>query len=116
MFRSLYESLVKNRELVLVLTLEEMRRVNYGSFLGLLWLVINPLLQACIYIFVLGVVFPIRLGANSTSWDFAVYVVSGFMVWHVNTMSLSSAPSLFINRAHLIRYVPYPIQLLPIPN
>jgi lipopolysaccharide transport system permease protein len=116
MLRDLYRSFLSNRELVRELTSEELRRVNYGSVLGLLWLVMTPLLQAAVYIVVLGVIFPVRLGLDADPWSYARYVVSGFAIWHMITTALASAPLLFLSRVHLIRYVPYPLEMLPLPN
>src|SRR5262249_31787232 len=116
MLKSLLTSFVAQQELILELIHQDLRRINYGSGLGLLWVVANPLLHAPVYVGVLRVVFPVRLGIGIDHWAYTRYVISGFMVWHVIVATLTAAPMLFLARVHLLKYVPYPIEMVPLAS
>ncbi len=50
-------SLFKRRELLWQFLLRNVKVRHRGSLLGALWLIINPLLMLCLYVFAFGVVF-----------------------------------------------------------
>ncbi|MDP1787575.1 ABC transporter permease, partial [Nitrosomonas sp.] len=55
-----------------------------GSFLGILWTFVNPILMLAIYTFVFGVVFKVRLDSQSTElyddkFAFALLLFTGLI-------------------------------------
>ncbi|MGT2491505.1 ABC transporter permease [Cupriavidus basilensis] len=60
------QSLLANRSIITQFVKREVAGRYKGSFLGLLWTFINPLLMLLIYTFVFGVVFKSRWRPTST--------------------------------------------------
>lgn len=108
-----YLSLFKNRELIWEMAKRDMKGMNKGAFLGYFWLVLGPLIQVGVYVFIVSFIFGSRLGENSGPFDYAVYVLSGMIPWQIVTRSLQEAPMQLRERMEMIKQVIYPIETLP---
>ena len=80
MFKEIY----KYRELLKTNIRKEIRGKYKGSFLGVLWSFINPLLQVIVY----AIVFPYLM--RGTGDDYLVYLATGIIPWTFFQMTLVS--------------------------
>ncbi len=112
----MFYSMVENRELVWEMAIRDIKQLNKGAFLGMLWTVLGPLVQVAAYVIVVSFVFKSRLGDNSGPFDYGVYVLSGMIPWQIMNKSLMEAPSLIRSRMELVKQVIYPIETLPITS
>ena len=71
MFKNLY----KYRELLKTNVKKEIRGKYKGSFLGIFWSFINPLLQVVVY----AIVFPYLLRGSTD--NYLVYIITGLIPW-----------------------------------
>ena len=78
MFKEIY----KYRELLKTNIRKEIRGKYKGSFLGVLWSFINPLLQVIVY----AIVFPYLM--RGTGDDYLVYLATGIIPWTFFQMTL----------------------------
>ena len=90
-----------------------------GSFLGLLWTLINPVLMLLIYTFVFGVVFKVRLEPqNSYLYDdkfaFAMLLFTGLVLFNLFSECLSRAPGLILTNVNYVKKVIFPLEILPL--
>jgi lipopolysaccharide transport system permease protein len=84
-----------------------------GSFLGILWSFINPLLMLTIYTFVFGVVFKSRWRATSSDpMEFAVVMFGGLIVHALIAECLTRAPTLIVGNANLVKKIVFPLETL----
>lgn len=84
-------------------------KVKYqASSLGFLWSLANPLLQMVIY----SVVFSIFLRSGVP--NFALFLMSGLLVWNFFSMSVSGSSVSILANAGLVRKVPFPHTALPL--
>ncbi len=103
MFKELYQY----RELLKSNVKKEIRGKYKGSFLGVLWSFISPLLMVLVYSFI----FPLLMG---TPEDYVVYLVTGILPWTFFTGCVSSGTITVILNANLIKKVYFPREILPI--
>ena len=81
------ESFVKNKEIMLMLIQREIESRYKGSWLGIMWSLINPIIMLCIYTFVFHTVFKSRwiLTDGASSEDpilFALNLFIGLIVFN----------------------------------
>ena len=76
-FNNIVKYLPENNELerIWILAKSNFRKRYYGSSLGVIWALINPLFLLVIYYFVFNVVFHNRIE------NFILYMFSGFLIW-----------------------------------
>lgn len=101
--------LVNYRELVLNLTIRDLKLKYKGSVLGIAWSLLNPLLMMAIY----TAVFSVFLRAVTVPHYWAL-VLGGLLPWVFFSNSLTAAATSFIRSPNLITKIYFPIESLPI--
>ncbi len=110
---AMVQSLFRYRSLVDQLIRREIAIRYRGSFLGVLWSFITPILMLTIYTFVFGVVFKSRWRSDSTDQlEFAVVMFAGVVVHGFISECLTRAPSLIVNNANFVKKVVFPLEVL----
>lgn len=104
MFKNLYEY----RELLKSNVKKEIRGKYKGSFLGVLWSFINPLLQVLVY----AIVFPYLLGA--TVDNYLMYLVTGIIPWTFFITTITQGTTVVKANAGILKKVYFPREILPI--
>ncbi|KKB07013.1 sugar ABC transporter permease [Devosia geojensis] len=85
-----------------------------GSFAGVAWSLVNPLLMLAIYTFVFSVAFRARWGvAEESQVDFAIILFSGLIVHSLFAECLNRAPSLITSHPNYVKKVVFPLEILP---
>ncbi|TAN64883.1 MAG: ABC transporter permease [Methylobacter sp.] len=85
-----------------------------GSFLGLLWSFINPVLMLTVYTFVFGFVFKARWGQGDTDkYEFALVLFTGLIVFNLFSECISRAPGLILGNVNYVKKVVFPLEILP---
>ncbi|MBX3615837.1 ABC transporter permease [Nitrosomonas sp.] len=90
-----------------------------GSFLGLLWTFINPILMLAIYTFVFSVVFKVRLDPQNSDiyedkFSFALLLFTGLILFNLFSECLSRAPGLILSNVNYVKKVIFPLEILPL--
>lgn len=88
-----------------------------GSFLGLLWSFITPVLMLAIYTFVFSVVFKVRLEPENGIYDdqfaFALLLFAGLIIFNLFSECLSRAPGLILANVNYVKKIIFPLEILP---
>ena len=71
----------------------EMR--HRGSYLGVIWTVLNPLLMLGMYVVVFGLIFRSKFNAfpNETPVDYSLAVFMGLILFHITADTIAAAPT-----------------------
>ena len=101
----------RQRQLLAVMTVRELKARYRGSVLGFLWSLVNPLLLLGVYTFVFSLVFQPRTPGQS---PYPVFLVAGIFPWVWVTSSLNEATTSLTANAALIRRSVFPVELLPL--
>lgn len=109
-------SIWSNREIIRAFIAREIAGRYRGSFGGLLWSLINPLLMLTIYTFVFAVVFKARWSSSEpeSGTGFAVVLFVGLIVHGLFAECLLRAPRVIIDHSNLVKKVIFPLEVLPI--
>ncbi len=87
-----------------------------GSFLGLLWSFVTPLLMLAIYTFVFSVVFKVRLenvNSSDNRFEFALLLFAGLIVFNLFSECISRAPGLILSNVNFVKKIIFPLEILP---
>lgn len=103
----LFKGLYQYRELLKSNIKKEIRGKYKGSFLGVLWSFVSPLLMVLVYSFI----FPLLM---SVPEKYVVYLVTGILPWTFFVGCVSSGTITAIINANLIKKVYFPREILPI--
>ncbi|KGP80830.1 MULTISPECIES: ABC transporter permease [unclassified Paenibacillus] len=86
-----------------------------GSFLGILWSFIIPILMLVVYTFVFSVVFKGRWSVESNNHlEFALIIFSGITVFNFFSEVINRSPSLIIGNSNYVKKIVFPLELLSI--
>lgn len=109
---NLYHAL-RHRELLAAMLKREMLGRYRGSWLGLLWSLLTPLLLLLVYVFVFGVVFQARWPqVDAGSGDFAALLFAGISVYFFCAEVITGSPKLVVDNANYVKKVVFPLDVL----
>lgn len=101
------------RELLWNMTKRELLARYRGSWLGILWTLITPLLLLLVYVFVFGVIFQARWpSSDGVDGNFTSQLFCGIIVHFALGEILSGSPRLIISNANYVKKVVFPLDLL----
>ena len=111
----------KRRDLLWQFTKRNVQTGFRGSYLGILWVVLGPLLMLGVYTFVFGVVFG---GGFETTLegetirkegvDFALGIFLGLSVLNLISGVLGSCSTLIVSNPNFVKKVVFPLEVLPV--
>lgn len=107
----------RHRELTGRLASREVQARYRGSFLGLFWSFLIPLLMLGVYTFVFTVILPARYGIKEgdvPKAEFAVTLFCGLVLFNFFSETLMRAPQLIISNVNYVKKVVFPLEVLPI--
>lgn len=106
----------RNRYLLKQLTLRNIQTRYRGSFMGLLWLIITPLIMLTVYTFIFSVVFQVRWGTDfaDSTIAFALILYCGLTVFNIFSESINSSVDVIIANANYVKKVIFPLEILPV--
>lgn len=105
----LLKEIFQNRKLLLQFSLNDFKSRYAGSFLGILWAFVNPVIMVCTYWFVFGYVFKSQTGG----YPFIAYLLPGIVAWFFFSDVLNSATNVFREYSYLVKKVVFNIDILP---
>lgn len=103
-----FKELYQYRELLKTNVQKEIRGKYKGSFLGVLWSFLNPLLMVLVY----ALVFPYIMRTNVD--NYLVYLITGVIPWNFFTTCITTGCNCVWINGGIIKKVYFPREILPI--
>jgi lipopolysaccharide transport system permease protein len=100
--------LVQYRELVLNLTIRELKARYKSSALGFLWSLLNPLGMMLVFTFVFTVMWP-----NKQMEKYPLFLLCGLLPWNFFSAGVMSSINSVVGNANLVKKVYFPRGALP---
>lgn len=110
----------RHRELLGQLVVREVVGRYRGSFMGVLWSLLTPLLMLAVYTFVFAFVFELRWGDSgirgdvSSKGDFAIMIFSGLIVHGFFAECIGRAPNMVVENPNFVKRIIFPLEILPL--
>lgn len=105
---NVFSRLYEYRELLKSNVKKEIRGKYKGSFLGILWSFINPLLTVLVY----AIVFPYILRTNQD--NYLIFLIVGIIPWTFFVTVISQGTTSILINSNIIKKVYFPREILPI--
>ena len=103
--------LYHNRKLIFSLAKNDFKTKYAGSYLGIVWAFIQPVVTILVYWFV----FSVGLKAGTVSnYPFVLYLVSGIVPWFFFQDALNGGTNALLEYNYLVKKVVFKISILPI--
>lgn len=103
-------SIWNNRKLVMSLARNDFRTKYAGSYLGVVWAFIQPIVTVLVYWFVFAVGF--RSG-DVAGYPFVLFLVVGIVPWFFFSDAVNGANNTFFDYNYLVKKVVFSIDILP---
>lgn len=109
------KAMVEHRALLKQFVIKDIKGRFAGSFGGIVWTVVNPLVTIVVYSFVFGMILRVRIDpAENGTGDFFLYFLAGFIPWLILAESLTRSVGILLENANMITKVVFPVELLPL--
>lgn len=103
--------LYHNKRLILSLSRNDFKTKYAGSYLGIVWAFIQPVVTIMVYWFV----FTIGLKAGDMAeYPFVLYLISGIIPWFFFQDALNGGTNALMEYNYLVKKVVFKISILPI--
>lgn len=108
--------LYRHRELIAAYAEREFQATHRGTFLGLAWSVISPLIMLALFVGVFGYVFGGRFSPrpDETPAEFALALFVGLSFYNCVGQTLSSAPGLVLANNSYVKTLAFPLEVLSV--
>ena len=112
---SAWHHLARRRDLWWQFTVRTVEMKHRGSYLGMLWSVLSPLLMLGLYTVMFGVIFGGQFNAipGETKLDYALGLFLGLIFFNLLAEMAAMAPILIITNPNLVKRVVFPLEILP---
>ena len=107
---------IRYRHIIRQFTRREVLGRYRGSYMGMVWSFVNPLLLLAIFTLVFKFVFHAKFTGNPRegAFDFALMLFAGLTVYNLFAECLNRAPSLILLNASYVTKVVFPLEILPL--
>jgi len=108
----------RHRDLLWQFTMRSIEVRHKGSYLGLIWSVLNPLLMLGLYVLMFGYVLGGNFGVlpNETRGDFALGTFIGLAIFQLLAEVIGISPTTIVMQPNFVKKVVFPLEVLPVAN
>lgn len=110
-FLTLPMELIQNRRLILKLSVNDFKTKYAGSYLGIVWAFIQPIVTILVYWFVFSVGLK---SANVDNYPFVLFLTTGIVPWFFFQDALNGGTNALLEYNYLVKKVVFKISILPI--
>lgn len=109
-----WRAIFVNRSLIRAMVRRDILGRYRGSFGGLFWTVLNPLLLMLTYFYVFGIVLQARFGNDPSRSGFVLYFLAGMMPWLAFSEAAGRAPFVLLEYRNFVKKLVFPVETLPV--
>lgn len=106
-----WRELWQRREFATEMSKASMRGANSMTFFGQAWLVINPLLLALVYYFIVNV---LSSGRNTSGWSYFSHLTGGLFVFYYFQGAVNTGANSVVSAGKLVLNTAFPRLLMPL--
>lgn len=109
-------NLFSKRDLISKFTWRDVLGRYKGTYLGMIWSLLNPLMTLAVYTFVFGVILKAKFvsGSSGGYGAYALVLFTGIIVFNVFSVCISRAPLLIADKPNYVKRVVFPLEILPV--
>jgi len=109
---SLLKEIIKKRKLILELSKADFRKRFVGSYFGIVWMFVQPMVTVLIYFFI----FQQGFGSASPvpNVPYVLWLVPGIVPWFFFSEALNSITNCLQEYSYLVKKVVFQVEILPV--
>jgi len=107
-------TVARNRGLIRTMVRRDILGRYRGSFGGMFWTILNPLLLMLTYFFVFGLVLKTKFGSDPSPTRFALYFLAGMLPWLAFSEAAGRAPTVMLEHRNFVKKLVFAVETLPI--
>lgn len=107
-------AIIRNRSLIRSMVRRDLLGRYRGSFGGVFWTFLNPLILMLTYFFVFGVVLRTRFPSDPSPVGFALYFLAGMLPWLALSEAAGRAPTVMLEHRNFVKKLVFPVETLPV--
>lgn len=108
----LIKNLIGSRRMLWKLSKNDFKTKYAGSYLGIFWAFVQPMVTIAIYVFVFQVGF--KAAPTDDGYPFLLYLIAGIIPWFFFAEALLNATNCLIEYSYLVKKVVFNISILPL--
>ena len=108
------QNIWRNRGLIRTMVRRDILGRYRGSFAGVFWTVINPLLLMLMYFFVFGIVLRARFAGDQSRSGFALYFLAGMLPWLAFNEAVGRSAYVLLEHRNFIKKLVFAVETLPV--
>ncbi len=109
--KTLLTNIYSGRYILKNMVIKDIKARYTGSVFGPLWAVATPLYQILLYTFLFSIILKVRFEDTSGTSSFVIYLLAGLIPWLFFSEATSRGISTFIENAHIIKKVRFPMEI-----
>ncbi|MBI3666402.1 MAG: ABC transporter permease [Acidobacteria bacterium] len=109
-----WRSLIRHRSLIRSMVGRDIAGRYRGSYGGLFWTVIHPLLMMVTYYFVFGIVLRTRFGNDARPSSFVLYFLAGMLPWLAFSEATGRSAGVIPECRTFVKKLVFPVEILPV--
>jgi lipopolysaccharide transport system permease protein len=109
--KTLINNLYHGRYILKTMVIKDIKGKYAASLFGPFWIFATPLYQILLYTFLFSIILKVRFEENAGTSSFVVYMLAGLIPWIFFAEATSRGVSVFIENAHIIKKVKFPIEV-----
>ena len=110
-FVAIIRELFANRKLIFTLSKNDFKTKFAGSYLGIVWAFVQPIVTVIVYWFVFQV--GMRAG-NVSDYPYILWLMAGLVPWFFFSEALNGGMGVFMEYNYLVKKVVFKISILPV--
>lgn len=110
-FNAFLQLVVTRRQLIISMARRELRNQYVGSFLGVFWTFIHPVVMIAVFWFVFSIGFKTK---PMNDVPFVIWLTAGLAPWFIFSEIISGSTGIIVANAHLIKKTIFYPQILPL--
>lgn len=110
--KTLFRELFQNRRLIMRLAINDFKTKYVGSYLGIMWAFIQPVITVLVYWFVFGV--GLKSGPVNGDFPFVLWLIAGLVPWFFFQDALSGGTGALMEYQYLVKKIVFKISMLPV--
>ncbi len=112
--KNLILNIYHGRHVLKTMVIKDIKAKYTGSVLGPVWIIVIPVYQMLLYTFIFSVIMKVRFEEGSGTSSFVLYLLAGMIPWIFFSEATTKGISTFIENAHIIKNVKFPIEICPL--
>lgn len=109
----LIHNMIAKRRMIFDLAKSDFRKRFVGSYFGILWMFIQPLVTVVIYAFIFGP-YGFKSAPPVPNTSYVIWLIPGLVPWFFFSEALNMQTGILQEYSYLVKKVVFPIELLPI--